>query len=107
MKGQKKEPDNVKRGDVYILKPVNHHGVNIIPVQRISFKKRKPGIEIMPGEMQQVEDNECQHNQAAYYHVTGCPGRLDVFLSLVAVGARTAIFQRQQDREVDVQNNSD
>src|SRR6476469_8171040 len=70
MKGEQEQPDTVERGDVNILKPVNHHRVNIVMVERIVLQQRKVRVELAAGEMQKMKDDEGEHYHSAYDHVS-------------------------------------
>src|ERR1700736_4808615 len=58
----------------------------------------------MPSEMEQMKNDEREHDQPAHDHVTGCPGSFDVFFPEIMVGPGAAILDRELDSEINVKN---
>jgi|SRR6476620_4123017 len=57
--------------------------------------------------MGKMINNKRQHDQTAHHHVTRCERGLHVSSVDVLLGPCAAIFNREQDREVNVKNNRD
>src|SRR5712691_2549010 len=106
MEGEKKYADDVKGRHVDVLKSVNHHRINVVAIERIEFKQRELRIEFAGGEMEQMKNDEREHDQSAHDHVTRRPARFHILPVDVRLGTRAAIFNREQDREVNVQDDS-
>ena len=107
MKREKEQSDDVKDRDVNILESVNHHRVNIVAIERIDFQERELRIEFARGEVEQMKNDECEHNQAADDHVSRSPARFDVVTIPICFWTRASIFDRQKNREVNVQQDAD
>jgi len=105
MKGEQEQPHNVERGDVNILKPVNHHRVNIVMVERIVLQQRKVRVELTAGKMQEMKNDEGEHNQPAHDHVARSVARPDVIPFLVALRAGTPVIEREADSKINVEEN--
>ena len=75
--------------------------------ERIRLEQRKARIGFAKSEMGKVISDKCEHDQPAHDHVTGGKRRFDVSFVDVRLGPGTAILNREQDREVNVKNNSD
>ena len=57
--------------------------------------------------MRKMINDKRQYNQTAHHHVTGSERGLHVSSVDVLLGPGTAIFNREEDREVNVKNNRD
>ena len=106
MERQQKQADNVKSRDVNVLKSVNHHRINVVTIERIEFEKRKLRIEFARGEMEQMKNDEGEHNQPAHDHVSRRPARFHVISVAIGFGPRAPILDREQNREINVQNHA-
>src|SRR5438477_11610588 len=104
MEREKKEANDVKARHVDVLKSVNHHRINVGAIEQIEFKKRKLRIEFAGGEMEKMKDDEREDNESADDHVTRGPAGLDKLPVDVRLGAGAAIFDCEQDGEIDMQN---
>src|SRR5205807_9651980 len=83
------------------------HRVNIVAIERIEFKKLKLRIEFAGGEMEQVKDNEREHDQSAYDHVARGPTRFHVASIAILFRTRAPIFDCEKNREINMQDHSD
>src|SRR5947207_9856865 len=104
MQGQQEQADDVKDRYVNILKPVNHHRINVVAIERIEFKKGELRIEFAGGEVEEMKNNEREHDQSAHDHVPRRPSRFDVIPLDVTCGTGAFIFDGEQDREINMQN---
>src|ERR1043166_7453262 len=107
MKCQQKKTDDVKDRHVNVLKSVNHHRVNVVTIERIEFEQWKLRIEFARREMEQVKNNEREHDESAHDHVTRSPARFDVVSIAIRFRTRAAVFNREQNCEINVQNHCD
>src|SRR5690242_15103146 len=53
-----------------------------------------------------MKNDESEDDQAAYNHVTRCPARFDVISFAIIFRPRAPVLDRQQNREINVQNHS-
>src|SRR5882724_4321947 len=104
MECEEEKADDVKGRHINILESVNHHRINVVAIERVEFKERELRIEFAAGEMEQVKDDEREHDQSAHDHVTRSPARLHVLPVDVRLGTRPATFDREQNCEIDMQN---
>src|SRR5437899_4384870 len=104
MEREKKEANDVKARHVDVLKSVNHHRINVGTIERIEFEERKLRIEFTGGEVEQMKNDKREHNQSADDHVTRSPACSHVLPVDVRLGTGAAIFDREQDGEIDMQN---
>ena len=74
--------------------------------KRIRFKQTKPWISYANGEMSQMVNDKCQHNQAAHHHVPRGERGFHVLSVDVGVRPRAPIFDCQLDGHVNVSDNS-
>src|SRR5437762_13953817 len=103
MEREEEYTHDVKARHVNVMKSVNHHRVNVVAIERIEFEEWELRIEFARGEMEQVKNDEREHDQSTDDHVTRSPARLHVLPVDVPVGTRAAIFDREQDRKIDMQ----
>ena len=104
MKRKQKQAEDVKAGHIIILKSVHHHGVNVVVAERIRLKQAKPVISNSHGEVREVINDKCQHDQSAHHHVTRGKRCFDVPLIDVRLRAGAPVFNSQLDGHVDVNN---
>ena len=104
MKREQKQTEDVKAGNIIILKSVHHHGINVVVAERISLKQAKPVISNSHRKVREVINDKCQHDQAAHYHVTRGKRCFDVTLIDVRLRAGAPVFNCQLDGDVDVSN---
>src|SRR5882724_1437157 len=104
MKREEEQTHDVKGRHVNVLESVNHHRINVVAIERVEFQKWELRIEFAAGEMEQVKDDEGEHDQSAHDHVTRGPTRLHVVAVDVGLGTRAAIFDREQNCKIDMQN---
>src|SRR5439155_26103763 len=104
MKREEEQTHDVKARHVNVLKSVNHHRINVVAIERIEFEEWELRIEFAAGEMEQVKDDEREHDQSTDDHMTRSPARLHVLPVDVPLRSRAAIFDREQDRKIDMQN---
>src|ERR1700757_1145155 len=107
MEREQKKPNNVEGGHVNVLESVNHHRKDIVMVQRVVLQRGKMGIEFAAGKMEQVKDNEGEHNKAAHGHVTRSIAGFDVIPLGISGGPCGAILDREANREINMQGYSD
>src|SRR6266480_4142964 len=105
MQGQKKQPDYVENRHVNILKSVNHHRVNIVAIERVEFEQGKLRVELARGEVEQVKDDEGEHDQSADDHVARRPACFHVVSVDVWFGSSAPIFDRELNRRVNMNCN--
>lgn len=105
MQGEKEQSYDIKTGDVNILKTVNHHGENIIMVERIILQQGELRIEFARSEMQKVKNDESKDDQPAHDHVARGEARLDVIFPFVRDRTGAAILERERDGEENMQQN--
>src|SRR5215467_1195344 len=100
MERQQKQSDDVKDRHVNVLKSVNHHGVNVVTSERIHLEQRKTLISHAYGEVSEVINNEREHNESTYHHVSRRPARF--YVAPIAVRFRTSatIFDRELNCEI-------
>ena len=55
MQREQKQAEDIKGGDVNVLKSVNHHGINVVMIERIVFEQREARIDTAHGKMQRDE----------------------------------------------------
>ncbi len=101
---EEKETDDVKARHVNVLESVDHHRINVVAIEQIKFEERELRIEFAGGEMEEMKNYEREHDQSADDHVTRGPTCLHVLSVHVRLGTRAAIFDREQNREIDMQN---
>src|SRR2546430_11171993 len=106
MKREQEQTDDVKRGDVNVLEPVNHHRIDIVAIKRVEFQERKLRVEFARGEVKQVENDEREDNESTHDHVPRSPARFDVVSFAVRLRTGATIFDCEQNCEVDVQNHA-
>src|SRR6266480_642004 len=105
MQGQKKQPDYIENRHVNILKSINHHRINIVAIERVEFEQGKLRVELAGGEMEQVKDDEGEHDQSADDHVARRPACFHVVSLDVWLGSSAPIFDRELNRRVNVNCN--
>ena len=103
VEGEAKKPGDVESRDVGVLESIDHHGKNIVMIRRIGFEEAKASIELVAGEVEQVENNEAKQDQSAGYHVAGSEARFQVDFFAVILGARPPVFPGKQNGEEDMQ----
>src|SRR5215212_2056645 len=104
VQGEQKHGEDVKAGDDDALKAIDHHGIDVVPVERISFEEKEAGIRHPDGKMGEVVDDEGEDDEAAQPHVTRSEGGFDVFFARVGHRSRLAVLEREPDREINVQH---
>ncbi len=103
MEREQEHSEDVKGRNVDVLKAVNHHGVDVVAVERVGLEQQEPGIGDSDGEVREVIKNKGENDQAAQGHVTRGESRFHVVPFLVARRAGAAILDRQTDRVENVQ----
>ena len=103
MQGEQKHSEDIKAGDENILKAVDHHGIDVVAVERIRLEQQESGIGDADGEMREVIENEGENDQSAQRHGARGEGCLHVLLLFVARRAGPPILEREADRVENVQ----
>src|SRR4051794_4656712 len=67
---EQKKPNDIKSGDVNVLKSINHHRENIVMIEWIVFEQRKLRIEFMAREMEEMENDKREDDDPAHDHVS-------------------------------------
>src|SRR5437016_12495757 len=68
MESEQKHSQNVKTGDVNILKAVDHHRINVVVIERIGFEQKETRIGHAHGKMREMIKNEHEHDEPAHRH---------------------------------------
>src|ERR1700719_1431331 len=107
MKGEQEKTDKIKARHIDVLESVDHHRIDVVAIKRIELQERELRIEFARGEVEQVKNDEREHDQSTDDHVTRSPTSLHVVPVDVPLGTCAAIFDREQNREIDMQNHRD
>src|SRR6266568_2141737 len=107
MECEQEQSEHVKTRHEIVLEPVNHHGIHVVMPKGISLQQAKAAIRHSDGEMGEMINDKRQHNQTAHDHVTRGECGLHVSSVDIRLGSGATILNREQDREVNVKNNSD
>lgn len=106
VKREQEHRDHVERGDDDVLEAVNHHRINVVPVERVGFQSRQAWIRDYEREVRDVIDDEREHHQTAQPHVTRCKRRFYVLRLGVLRRAGATVINRKADRDVDVDDDT-
>ena len=106
VEGEQKEPKNIKARHKITFETVNHHRIDIVMAERIRLKQRKACVGDSHGKMCEVISDKCQHNQPAHHHVTRGERCFRVLPVDVRLGSGATIFDRQLDRYINVNDDS-
>lgn len=107
MKGEQEHGEDVERGDDHVLKPVNHHGVNVITVQRVRLEQEETRIRHPHREMGKVVEDERENKETARRHRAGSKGGFDVLFFCVSNRPGAAVIDGQTNRVINVQHDRD
>src|ERR1043166_2904313 len=103
MEGEQKPSQDIERGDEDVLKAVDHHGINVVAVERIRLEQEEPGVGDADREVRKVIENKGENDQTAQRHGTRSESRFHVVFAFVTRRPRPAIFDGQTDRVEDVE----
>ena len=107
MQRKQEKTEDVERGDVDVLKAVNHHRVDVVMTERVRFEQSKPSISHAHSEMGEVIDDEREHDQPAHEHVARCERSFHIRVIDVRLGPGAAIVYCQPDRDINVNDHGD
>jgi hypothetical protein len=65
MEREEEHGENIKQGDVNILKPVNHHRIDVVLVERIRLEQEKARVGDANREMRDVINDKGEDDQPA------------------------------------------
>src|SRR5262249_2227784 len=104
MKREQEQSDDIEDRHVNVLESVNHHRINVGTSERIGLEQREGGVDRAEREMSEVINDEREHDQAAHNHVARSPARFHVIPVVIRLGTRAAIFDREQNGEINMQD---
>ena len=107
MEGEEKHREDVKGRDQRIGKTNDHHREDVVMIERIKRKRVKARVGGADREMQDVIDDKGEKDYPAPDHGTGGKGGFDSVLAFVMLGPGPAVFDRELDRVINVEDDDE